>query len=92
MATHLSIVPWSSTMYCIVHGVAKSWTWLSNFNFNKAVLFAKQFIVWVTDKKICFPSLSLVTWLSLFAIHLLFTDHGTKIRNLVSGQFALNTL
>ena len=25
-ATHLSIVPWRITMYCIVPGVAKSWT------------------------------------------------------------------
>ena len=28
-----------NSMDCIVHGVAKSWTWLSNFHFTVLILF-----------------------------------------------------
>ena len=30
------------SMYCIVHGVAKSWTWLSDFHFHPACKLNKQ--------------------------------------------------
>ena len=34
MATHSSMLAWRIPMDCIVHGVAKSQTWLRDFNFQ----------------------------------------------------------
>ena len=35
-ATHSSILAWENSMDCIVHGVAKSRTWLGDFHFGSA--------------------------------------------------------
>ena len=33
-ATHSNILAWENSMDCIAHGVAKSWTQLSDFHFH----------------------------------------------------------
>ena len=34
ISTHSSILAWRNSMDCIVHGVAESQTWLSDFHFH----------------------------------------------------------
>ena len=60
-ATHSGIlagrIPWTEAWQATVHGVAKSWTWLSNFHFHPLLSIYLSFPIYLPIRPSIHPSL-----------------------------------
>ena len=63
-----------NSMDCIVHGITKSWTWLSHFHFHMCFM---HIVTWLTDKNYSTP---LSPRKGSFHIHLYFQVRGLSAR------------
>ena len=67
-----------NSMDCIVHGITKSWTWLSHFHFHMCFM---HIVTWLTDKNYSTPLklfYSSISKKGIFSHSSLFSGEGTE--------------